>query len=153
MEAESIASMFCLYDIHITGRIPQRLVLKMLQQLGFGKYSHEITTPDMSLKELLLFLDFRCPEPDPPLHSALFTFLNTIASPNEDGELCIQPTDITDFMESLGRPPVSTANATMLLTSMLDYDDCAEIPTVKAEYFERDVTMFAKKHNLLKDFK
>ena len=34
LEAESIASMFSLYDIHCTGRIANHLVIKLIKQLG-----------------------------------------------------------------------------------------------------------------------
>ena len=64
---------------------------------------------------------------------------------------------INQFMEKLGRPPVSKTQCDLLLTSMLDYDDCSENtfgqPAVAPEYFTRDFATFAKKSNALKSFK
>jgi hypothetical protein len=57
--------------------------------------------------------------------------------------------DISTFMDSIGRPKMNMDNCNMLLTSMLTYDDCAAVPALKTEYFENDVTIFAKKHNLV----
>jgi hypothetical protein len=36
---------------------------------------------------------------------------------------------------------------------MLDYDDCAEVPVLKADSFVKDVIHFAKKNNALKDIR
>lgn len=153
LEAESIASMFSLYDYNLTGRIPKRLVHKLLSQLGFKRFIHEATSPEMSLKEFLLFVDFHCPDPDPPLNSALYTFINTVAEDSAERGQVITPQVISSFMEDIGRPPINIANATMLLLTMVDYDDCSKIPAVKGDCFDRDLTLFAKKNNTLKDFR
>ena len=34
---------------------------------------------------------------------------------------------------------------------MLEYDDCTEEPTVKLENFKKQITLFAKKNNMMKD--
>ncbi len=64
---------------------------------------------------------------------------------------------INEFMISLGRPPLSAGQCELLLTSMLDYDDCNErtggMAGVLPEFFDRDFTLFAKKSNALKGFK
>jgi len=64
---------------------------------------------------------------------------------------------VNEFMESLGRPPLSKTQLDLLLGNMLDYDDCNEstggITAVSMEYFSRDFTNFAKKSNALKNFK
>lgn len=64
---------------------------------------------------------------------------------------------INDFVVSLGRPPLSTTQLDLMLTNMLDYDDCCEktgdTTAVSMEYFTRDFTNFAKKSNALKNFK
>lgn len=64
---------------------------------------------------------------------------------------------INDFMTSLGRAPLSEGQCELLLTSMLDYDDCNErtggMAGVLPEFFTRDFTTFAKKSNALKGFK
>ena len=41
----------------------------------------------------------------------------------------------------------------LLLNSMLDYDDCAEVPALKADTFVKDVIHFAKKNNVIKDLR
>ena len=64
---------------------------------------------------------------------------------------------INEFMVSLGRPPLNAGQCELLLTSMLDYDDCNErtggVAGVLPEVFNRDFTLFAKKSNALKGFK
>ena len=164
IEAESIYSMFKLYDIHSTGRIPQRLAIKLLGALGFSPIAAKLNVPDMNIKEFLLFLDFHIPDSTNPLSAPMYTFVNLVSHPPQSGfgssatpgEIIpnvITPKDIADFMESIGRPPVLLENANLLLSSMLEYDDCSSVPAVRSDYFERDVTIFAKKNNLLKELK
>lgn len=72
-------------------------------------------------------------------------------------EKYITTQSINDFMISLGRPPLRAAQVELLLTSMLEYDDCNEttgqIAAVLPDIFSRDFTTFAKKSNALKNFK
>lgn len=154
LEAEAILNMFNMYDYTCTGRIPKRLVLKLLSSLGFNGFAHEITAPEMTLTEILLFLDLRHPDPEPPMDCAMWTFLNLTSNESftEKGRV-ITPTDLSNFMVSLGRPPCSTRKATLLLSSMLEYDDCAKLPAAPVEAFEKDVVKFAKKNNLMRDFR
>jgi hypothetical protein len=167
IEAESICAMFKLYDINSTGRIPKRLAIKLLNTLGFGPIAASLNAPDMGLKEFLMFLDFHIPEQQNPLSGPMYTFVNTVGKPPQysvtdsmsatsqqmSSSNVITPQDLSQFMESIGRPPILMENANLLLSTMLDYDDCSVVPAVKVEYFERDVTVFAKKNNLLKDLK
>jgi len=64
---------------------------------------------------------------------------------------------INQFIVSLGRPPLNAEQCELLLTSMLDREDCGErtggVAGVTPEFFERDFTTFAKKSNALKNFK
>ena len=64
---------------------------------------------------------------------------------------------VNEFYESLGRPPISQSQCDLLLTDMLNYDDCQEltrgVPGVMPEVFIRDFSLFAKKSNALKNFK
>jgi hypothetical protein len=168
MEADSICSMFKLYDINSTGRIPNRLAVKLLKTLGFGPTAISLTAPDVNVKEFLLFVDYHVPEQQNPLSGPLYTFVNIVGKqPHLSGATAmgtdatgaqapssvITPSDLAHFMESIGRPPILMENANLLLSTMLDYDDCSPVPAVKVEYFERDLTIFAKKNNLLKDIK
>ena len=153
IEAESILSMFNMYDYNCSGRLPKRLVEKLLQTIGFGAFSYEITATDMSIKELLLFIDLRCPDPEPALECALYTFLNLASRDGGQKGKVLTPQDLADFEESIGRPACSMRQADLLLTSMLDYDDCEKIPACPVDYFQRDVVKFAKKNNLMKDFR
>ena len=69
----------------------------------------------------------------------------------------ISTKSINDFMEGLGRPPVSESQCNLMLEKMLDYDDCSERsfgkPAVDPDYFMEHLTHFAKKSNALKNFK
>jgi hypothetical protein len=50
----------------------------------------------------------------------------------------------------VGRQPVSEGVSTVLLSQMLDTDDCSLIPKVKVKYFDKEVIDFAKKNHLYK---
>ena len=58
-----------------------------------------------------------------------------------------------DFMVSIGRAPPPRGEATMLLTTMLDYDDCSPNPAVPPDSFSRDVMLFSRRHNVFQDFR
>lgn len=64
---------------------------------------------------------------------------------------------INNFLVSIGRPPMSESQLELMLTAMLDYDDCNEksggSAGVLPEFFSREFTTFAKKSNALKNFK
>ena len=222
LEARAIESMFRLYDYQAKGRIPQHLAFKLCQALGFQFSIHSLPV-NANLKELLLFLDVRVPDPEPALLCQLNSFTSLVAKPvselmpledqfeeglegdvgpevdsrlevamNEAGAEAkrkesiesasvnqsvgqsvgsnasgvkhyasgvnvISTQAINQFMEKLGRPPVPKSQCDLLLTGMLDYDDCSENtygqPAVLPEYFSREFGNFAKKSNALKNFK
>jgi hypothetical protein len=220
LEARAVESMFRVYDYQAKGRIPQHLAYKLMLALGF-KFSIHSLPVNASLKDLLLFLDVRVPDPEPALYCQLHSFTNLVQKPVSElapmadrvdeglegdddaanlslpdagsaapgggslveangmlgddqsvgskattGSLAnryagthelISTQAINEFMEKLGRPPVSKTQCDLLLTSMLDYDDCSENtwghPAVPPEYFSRDFANFAKKSNALKNFK
>lgn len=151
-EAQCIASMFRLYDINRTGKIRNHLARKLVRALGFNA-DQVVLSSEVSLNEILLLVDQLMPDPDPPIISAMQSFAGMAARQNEFGSSVLTPQDISDFMESLGRPPSSISEASLLLNSMLEYDDCAEIPVLRADHFTKEVVNFAKKNNSLKDYK
>lgn len=223
LEARAVESMFRVYDYQAKGRISQHAAYKLTAALGF-KFSIHSLPVNGTLKDLLLFLDVRVPDPEPALYCQLHSFTNLVAKPVSElapladrvdeglegdvagegsmatTEASVQPGQgvsiadsaadsesvgsqqtgqtggsqglkkmyrgdtelissqaINQFMEKLGRPPVSKSQCDLLLTSMLDYDDCSENtfghPAVAPEYFTRDFATFAKKSNALKSFK
>jgi hypothetical protein len=218
LEARAVESMFRVYDYQAKGRIPQHLAFKLCQALGFQFSLHSLPV-NASLKELLLFLDMRVPDPEPALYCQLNSFTSLVAKPVSElmpledqadeglegdevgpevnslesseqgaggtnaerrgsiesqsvatgssvtsgtkpyasGVKVVSTQAINQFMEKLGRPPVPKSQCDLLLTSMLDYDDCSEStygqPAVLPEYFSRDFGNFAKKSNALKNFK
>ena len=218
LEARAVESMFRLYDYQAKGRISQHAAYKLTCALGF-KFSIHSLPVNGTLKDILLFLDVRVPDPEPALYCQLHSFTNLVAKPvyelapisdsaNEglEGDIpgegnmatdasagplgaasseslaetesvtsqqtggsqamkkiyrgdteVISTQAINQFMEKLGRPPVSKSQCDLLLTRMLDYDDCSENtfghPAVAPEYFTRDFATFAKKSNALKSFK
>ena len=64
---------------------------------------------------------------------------------------------INAFVVSLGRPPMNSSQLELMLTAMLEYDDCNEktggVAGVLPDAFSREFTTFAKKSNALKNFK
>ena len=62
-----IAEMFRLYDHQATGRITKHLAIKLVAGLGFD-FSSSGLGKEVSLKELLLWLDQRCAERFPVLN-------------------------------------------------------------------------------------
>ena len=154
VEANAIEEMFRLYDYKATGKIPRHLAIKLFKGLGFDLAEHTVPL-NGGFRELLMFLDRQCPDPLPSLNCSLYTFTKLAAKTRDEetGQTTITPQNIADFMESLGRPPCSLLEADLLLTSMLEYDNCEPIPQVLSEYFSKEVTNIAKKTNAMKDFR
>ena len=71
--------MFRLYDYQATGRIPKHLAVKLVKGLGFDFGSSGLGK-EVSLKELLLWLDQRCAERFPVLnwYDNIYIILMTI---------------------------------------------------------------------------
>ena len=129
----------------------------------------------MTIGELLNAIDEIMPPSDPMINSSLTTFnglvskkqhntnsnSNLLLSADTDEwqsgasatETVITPTDICDFMESLGRPAIPMSEAASLLSSMLQYDDCSIDPAIPNEVFTKELMSFARKTNALKDFR
>lgn len=115
IEANAIVSMFRLYDYKATGKIPRHLAKKLTISLGFdvpiGNLSSEI-----GVRELLLFLDQWCPEKDPPLPNSLHFFNRLACEPTVDDNESdhVTSNSISNFMDSLGRPPISKGEVRLL---------------------------------------
>lgn len=69
---------------------------------------------------------------------------------NQNSESDITVKSIQSFIESLGRPAVSTDEAKLLLTLMSDYDDCSDNPSIKLDVFKKQISLYARKNNMLK---
>jgi len=140
-----------MYDRNNTGKIKNHFAVKIIKALGFNA-DMVVLSPDVSLNEILLLLDQMMPDPEPQLLGSMLTYIGMASKDSANGRV-IKPQDISDFMVKIGRPPCSLSEASLLLNSMVDYDDCSEVPELKAEYFAREVINFAKKSNALKDFR
>ena len=55
-------------------------------------------------------------------------------------------------MSFLGRPAASVSEATLMLNAMAEYDDVAAVPVLPANVFAREVMLYAKKSNCLREF-
>lgn len=162
IQVKAIHSMFRFYDLDLIGKITKPRAIKILNSLGIELYHTHSLNNLISIKELLLYVDDHLPEPDPPLQSELTTFLKLVAKPDVEpgGEASaaaylnvIKPKNIMDFYESTDQPiPNSAAVVTQLMTSMLEWDDCNDVPTVTPQVLTRDLTKFAKKSNALREF-
>ena len=167
-EAECIASMFRFYDHNISGLIPRHLAVKLIISLGFGSHIADLAgANELSLRDVLLFLDLRSPDLDFPLLGAMQYFTSFVAKPklfeNDDemnnnnnnnnnfksNELMINTENISSFLKSIDRQTVSDELITILLQSMVDYDDCDLLPYVKSKVFEKELLNFAKKEKSL----
>lgn len=130
----------------------------------------------MTIGELLNAIDEIMPPSEPMINSSLATFnglvskkqhiisnsnSNLLLSADNDewqsgasaADTVITPTDICDFMESLGRPAIPMSEAASLLSSMLQYDDCSTDPAIPNEVFTKELMSFARKTNALRDFR
>lgn len=152
-EADAVLSMFRLYDYTASGLIPRHLAARLLKTLGFAS-SGSTLSPEVSLREFLLYVDQRSMERDNLLSFSMQSFKTFVSAPSETyGSSVVTQQGVAEFYESVGRPAPSQVLTKFLLTTMLDYDDCARNPEVKAENFERDVTYYAKKNNVMKQFR
>lgn len=149
--------MFRLYDYKATGLIPNNLAIKLVRSLGFDTVREGVEfSNDVTLNEVLFIVDTIMPNPDPVLLSSLVTFKGLVAKPISEFEpnnLYLTPQDISEHMESLGRPPAAAREAKLLLMSMLEYDDCSVDPLLRCEHFNKQIVTYAKKTNALKDFR
>lgn len=157
-EAQSVSHMFSMYDYNATGRIPAHLAMKLLSLLGFeeSKLGNVVFSSEVTLGEVLVALDQIMPPAEPMLNSSLQTFIGLVSKPtkiNDEPVRVIVPQDISDYIESLGRPPAATREIALMLNSMLEYDDCSASPVLNVELFEKEMLAFQKKNNALKDFR
>jgi hypothetical protein len=72
---------------------------------------------------------------------------------NDEPTKVILPEDISNYVESLGRPPAATKEVVSLLSSMQEYDDCSVDAMLRTELFTKEILLFQKKNNALKDFR
>lgn len=155
-ETQCVINAFKLYDIHLTGRIAPHLARKLVKNLGLTIPPEEgstmFGTSDIALYDLLVLIDKLIPEPEPILISSLESFGSFAGVVQEDKKV-INPTSIAKFMESLGRPPINMNEASLMLNSMLEYDDCSEIPLVEIDVFNKELINFAKKSNAFKEYR
>ena len=128
----------------------------------------------MTIGELLSAIDEIMPPSEPMINSSLATFNGLVSKKqhisNSNSNLLlsadtdewsgvsavdnvITPTDICDFMESLGRPAIPMSEAASLLSSMLQYDDCSTDPAIPNAVFTKELMNFARKTNALRDFR
>ena len=169
IQVKAIQSMFRYYDLDLTGKITRERAQKILSRIGVESINVGLLHHIVNLKELLEFIDHHLPDPDPPLQSELISFVRLVAKPIEVSQSSvgtdktknvvmsnmnyIRPKNILDFYESTDQPiPNSEGVVNHLVTSMVDWDDCSDIPSVTPAVFMRDLTKFAKKTNALRDF-
>lgn len=153
VEARAIEQMFRLYDYKSTGRIPSHLGRNLCQALGFDVALHNLP-PNGTLRDILQLLDQRVPDPLPPLPGGLNSFVNLTGKavdPEKKSEKFITADAINEFMESLGRPPISKTEADILLNGMLAFDDCSSVAAVPTADFVSDMSTYARKNNAIKD--
>jgi hypothetical protein len=146
IEAQYIKSMFSMYDYRGTGSVPRHLIVKLLTAIGidqiFGLPSQ------LTLKDTLLFIDAKIPDRDQVLDSALFSFTRIVGDTLPDGvSKVVKPDKLVAFLANLDRNIPSLDEANMLLTSMLEYDDCSEETAVSSAVLSRELNAFAKKNN------
>ena len=157
-EAQSVSHMFSMYDYKATGKIAPHLAVKILSLLGFeqNEIGALVFTNEVTLTELLMNLDQIMPPAEPMINSALTSFVGIVSQPSKSTEepgRVITPQDISDYIESLGRPPAAAREISLLLNSMQEYDDCSVDPVLKAELFTKEILTFQRKNNALKDFR
>lgn len=175
-EAQCIANLFRIYDYKSTGIIPNHLALKLIRNLGLQ--ISELALPEsLSLTDLLVIIDQVMPEPEPIIVGSLDTFNNLVSQSgaailaqnntstklrnsfsNMETHIQIEEKYITaecisDFMESIGRSAVTGNEAKLMLSGMLEYDDCTQSPAVNTEKFNKELITFAKKSNAFKDYR
>jgi hypothetical protein len=153
-EAQSLAACFRLYDYEAKGVISKESAIKLIKSLGFTIPSNKLSS-EIEFQELLLILDQWAPKPEPPLECALATWSQLAGhhrkTTEEKDELYVSSEDIAAFMESVGKPPISLGEAHCLLSSLLEVDDCSDKPEVAMDVFAKQLSLYARKANLIKD--
>jgi len=153
-EVGFIKNMYNYYDFQKKGLIARHLAGKILVKIGVEPST--ISLPwEVPLNDLLMFIDSKLPDADPPLDCSLHTFVRMVGGveANDNGVRQIRPQGLIDFMTSLDRPAPTYAEANLLLTSMLEYDNVDVDTKVSAPHYSREINSFAKKSNALREFK
>lgn len=103
-QAECITNCFKLYDYKATGKIPRHLAKKLVRSVGYADAPVGNLAREVSLKEVLLFLDEWSPPLLPEFDSALSGFTGMVLQPTEEGNV-VTASAISNFLESIGKPP------------------------------------------------
>jgi Ca2+-binding EF-hand superfamily protein len=151
-ERDAVMNMFRLYDFHNTGKIAAHHAAKLLRNMGFEERSIPLPS-EVTLDDIFLILELELPPSNPSLQCALFTFdriVGKVDVNDPDKARRINANELSNFMVSIGRPPVEEKELNVLLSKMLDADDISVVPAVKFENFDRDIITFAKKNRIYK---
>lgn len=151
-EINCISGMFRLFDKNLTGYIPDYLAWNLMRKLGLDVRRAHFEKNRVSFNELILVIDKIMPDPEPPITSSLISFNNMTSINTENGNVII-PNQVIKFLKSIGHNTVDPHEIEILLTSMLPYDDCSEVPEVPVSTFSEDLMAFIKKYNAFKNYR
>eukprot|EP00602_Paraphysomonas_sp_CaronLab_P005587 CAMPEP_0185027760 /NCGR_PEP_ID=MMETSP1103-20130426/12966_1 /TAXON_ID=36769 /ORGANISM="Paraphysomonas bandaiensis, Strain Caron Lab Isolate" /LENGTH=164 /DNA_ID=CAMNT_0027561873 /DNA_START=99 /DNA_END=590 /DNA_ORIENTATION=- len=144
-EAQSIKEMFDLLAVDRSGRISQHHAHKLLMALGLEMHIENLPM-QLTLKDLLLHADSVAPEEGPEGGAKT---LNCLISQDGDGSPSgITPAKVVAFAKKLNRPPPSMSEATVYVSTLVDYDDCESEPEASPAVFQKEIVKFCKLHGI-----
>ncbi len=91
-----------------------------------------------TLKDVLLLADTKVP-PDQSSEENADIFCRIVSRERNGMAGPVRAKHIIDFLESVQKVAPSETEAFLMLTNMIEYDDCSEDPVVPAQVFKKEI--------------
>ena len=144
-EQRAIKQIFSFYDIGNTGKIKQHLAHSLFKQIGLG-VKIDVIPVNVSLRDILLLVDTRCP-PDQTSEENVDIFCRIVSRERNGNAGPVRGVNLMDFLTSVQKVAPSQTEAQIILTNMVEYDDCSDDPVVAPLVFKREIVAKLKELN------
>jgi hypothetical protein len=144
-EQRAIKQIFSFYDIGNTGRIKQHLAHSLFKQIGLG-VKIDVIPLNVSLRDILLLADTRCP-PDQTSEENVDIFCRIVSRERNGNAGPVRGSNLMDFLASVEKVAPSRTEAQLILSNMVEYDDCSDDPVVAPLIFKKDILAKLKEIN------
>jgi hypothetical protein len=116
------------------------LAHNLFKKLGLG-IKLDVLNYMVTLKEVLVLADQKCP-PDLNSEDNIDIFCRMVSRQRNGIAAPVKASHIINFLAGVQNVPPSESEANLLLTRMVEYDDCSTDPTVEAVIFKKEVGIY-----------
>lgn len=102
----------------------------------------------VTLKDILVLAEQKCPS-DPNSEDNVDIFCRLVSKQRNGTAAPVKAKHLISFMSSVQSVPPSETEANLLLSRMVDYDDCQPQPEVSAAAFKKEVSAAYKELQLI----